>query len=90
MKHIPSVIFFENATSPYHAEHDKRRLGGRDHRTTKEYTMTIKDIETQTGLARANIRYYESEGLIAPERAENGNTEVFRIQGQVFKGKIVV
>ena len=37
--------------------------------------MTIKDIETQTGLARANIRYYESEGLIAPERAENGYRE---------------
>ena len=37
--------------------------------------MTIKDVETQTGLARANIRYYEAEGLIAPERAENGYRE---------------
>ncbi len=34
--------------------------------------MTIKDMEVQTGLARANIRYYEAEGLITPERAENG------------------
>lgn len=34
--------------------------------------MTIKDMELQTGLARANIRYYEAEGLITPERAENG------------------
>lgn len=34
--------------------------------------MTIKDMEMQTGLARANIRYYEAEGLITPERAENG------------------
>ena len=37
--------------------------------------MTIKDMEFQTGLARANIRYYEAEGLIAPERAENGYRE---------------
>ena len=37
--------------------------------------MTIKDVELQTGLARANIRYYEAEGLIAPERAENGYRE---------------
>ena len=37
--------------------------------------MTIKDVETQTGLARANIRYYEAEGLISPERAENGYRE---------------
>lgn len=37
--------------------------------------MTIKDMELQTGLARANIRYYESEGLIAPVRAENGYRE---------------
>ena len=27
--------------------------------------MTIKDMELQTGLARANIRYYEAEGLIS-------------------------
>ena len=34
--------------------------------------MTIKEIETLSGLPRANIRYYESEGLITPRRAENG------------------
>lgn len=33
--------------------------------------MTIKEIETLSGLPRANIRYYESEGLISPKRAEN-------------------
>ena len=37
--------------------------------------MTIKEIETLSGLPRANIRYYESEGLIAPKRAENGYRE---------------
>lgn len=34
--------------------------------------MTIKEMETRTGMARANIRYYEAEGLIHPERKENG------------------
>ena len=28
--------------------------------------MHIKDIETRTGLSRANIRYYEQEGLVHP------------------------
>ena len=34
--------------------------------------MHIKDIETRTGLSRANIRYYEQEGLVHPDRARNG------------------
>lgn len=34
--------------------------------------MTIKEMEARTGLARANIRFYEAEGLIAPERKANG------------------
>ncbi|MGI6040101.1 MAG: MerR family transcriptional regulator, partial [Eubacteriales bacterium] len=34
--------------------------------------MTIKEIEELTGLARANIRFYEREGLISPERMSNG------------------
>lgn len=34
--------------------------------------MTIKEIEALSGMERANIRFYEREGLIAPERMENG------------------
>jgi len=34
--------------------------------------MTIKQIEEQSGLTRANIRFYEEEGLIHPRRQENG------------------
>lgn len=34
--------------------------------------VTIKEMESRTGMARANIRYYEAEGLICPERKENG------------------
>ena len=33
--------------------------------------MNIKEIEERSGLSRANIRYYEQEGLIAPVRREN-------------------
>lgn len=34
--------------------------------------MTIKEIEALTGMKRANIRFYESEGLLNPQRDENG------------------
>ena len=34
--------------------------------------MTIKDIELRSGMTRANIRYYESLGLLSPARSENG------------------
>lgn len=34
--------------------------------------MTIREIEEATGLPRANVRYYESLGLIHPARAANG------------------
>ncbi|MFT8390905.1 MAG: MerR family transcriptional regulator [Sporolactobacillus sp.] len=33
--------------------------------------MTIKELEEQTRLSRANIRFYEKEGLISPERQAN-------------------
>ncbi len=34
--------------------------------------MTIKELEQKTGMARANIRYYEGEGLLSPKRLDNG------------------
>jgi DNA-binding transcriptional MerR regulator len=34
--------------------------------------MTIKEIETLSGMERANIRFYEREGLISPKRMNNG------------------
>ena len=33
--------------------------------------MTSKEMEARSGVARANIRYYEAEGLLHPNRAEN-------------------
>ncbi len=37
--------------------------------------MTIKEIEEATGLSRASVRYYETEGLLSPERSSNGYRE---------------
>lgn len=34
--------------------------------------MTIKEIETLSGMARANIRFYEREEFITPKRMDNG------------------
>ena len=34
--------------------------------------MTIKELDERTGMTRANIRYYENEGLLHPARLENG------------------
>lgn len=34
--------------------------------------MMIKEIEKLSGMERANIRFYEREGLITPERLDNG------------------
>ena len=34
--------------------------------------MTIQEIERRAGLERANIRFYEREGLVTPARRENG------------------
>lgn len=34
--------------------------------------MNIKEVEERSGLNRANIRYYEKEGLLMPDRKENG------------------
>lgn len=34
--------------------------------------MTIQEVERRSGLDRANIRFYEKEGLLTPERKANG------------------
>ena len=37
--------------------------------------MTSKEMEIRSGVPRANIRYYEAEGLLRPRRAKNGYRE---------------
>jgi len=34
--------------------------------------MNIREVELETGLSRANIRYYEAKGILSPERHDNG------------------
>ena len=34
--------------------------------------MTIKEIELRSGMDRANIRFYEKEGLLSPRYLDNG------------------
>ena len=33
--------------------------------------MNVREIEQQLGIPRANIRYYEKEGLLHPRRESN-------------------
>lgn len=40
--------------------------------------MTIREIEALSGMTRANIRFYESEGLLTPNRMENGYRDYTR------------
>lgn len=35
--------------------------------------MNIREVEAKTGLKKANIRYYEQEGLLAPKRNKQNN-----------------
>lgn len=37
--------------------------------------MTIKEVEALTGITKANIRFYEKEGLLAPGRSSNNYRE---------------
>ena len=53
-------------------------------------SLKINEVEALVGITRKNIRFYESEGLLAPRRnSENGyrdyrtarRTEQFRVSG---------
>lgn len=37
--------------------------------------MTIKEVEQRAGITKANIRFYEKEGLLSPGRGENNYRE---------------
>lgn len=42
--------------------------------------MTIKEVEERTGLSRSNVRFYEKEKLIFPERNESNGYRVYSDQ----------
>ena len=44
----------------------------RHYRKREVVPMTIREIEERSGMTRANIRFYEQEGLLSPVRRENG------------------
>ena len=39
-------------------------------REKRNRIMNIKEVEKITGLTKANIRFYEEEGLVQPKRNE--------------------
>jgi len=47
--------------------------------------MTIKEIEALSAMTRANIRFYESEGLLSPERSSNGYRDYSENDLEVLK-----
>lgn len=49
--------------------------------------MKINEIEKLLGLSKANIRYYENEGLINPSRTENGFIDIGNIDIAPFKNR---
>lgn len=51
--------------------------------------MKINEIETLLGQSRANIRFYEKEGLISPTRNENGYREYTEEDIAILK-KIII
>ncbi len=46
--------------------------------------MTIREMELRTGLTRANIRFYESQGLISPTRLDNNYREYSDTDRQIL------
>ena len=51
--------------------------------------MKIKEVEERTGIARANIRFYESRGLLHPERQGNNYREYTEADVEVLR-KIIL
>lgn len=57
--------------------------------------MKIKQVEELVGITRKNIRFYEEQGLLSVERAENGYREyslkdVKRLQEIRFLRKLFI
>lgn len=46
--------------------------------------MTIKEMEEKTGISRSNIRFYETEGLICPNRRDNGYRDYSKEDAEVL------
>ena len=42
--------------------------------------MKIKEVEDLVGITKANIRYYEKEGLLNPKRNEENNYREYTLE----------
>ncbi len=51
--------------------------------------MKIKQVEELVGITSKNIRFYESQGLLTPERADNGYRE-YHQEMEGFNAGIVI
>ena len=51
--------------------------------------MTIKELEQLSEMTRANIRFYEKEGLLSPARNESGYRDYSEADIQLLK-KIII
>ncbi len=47
--------------------------------------MTIKEVEARSGMTRANIRFYESEGFLSPARSANGYRDYSQEDLEILK-----
>ena len=47
--------------------------------------MTIGEIESLSGMTRANIRFYEAEGLLSPVRRPNGYRDYSEYDLEILK-----
>ena len=52
--------------------------------------MKIHEVEEQLGISKANIRFYEKQGLLCPERKENKYREYSDVDVQRLKAIVVL
>lgn len=52
--------------------------------------MKIHEVEEQLGISKANIRFYEKQGLLCPERKENKYREYSQTDVQRLKAIVVL
>lgn len=55
-------------------------------REKRGYNMNIKEVEKVTGLTKANIRFYEEEGLVCPKRNEQNNYRIYT-EVDLYRGR---
>ena len=47
--------------------------------------MKINEVEALVGIPKKNIRFYESEGLLKPERSSNGYRDYSEEEAEILR-----